>query len=106
MSRSNGSPSGSRKVALVRVMAHPRWSTSSPTFWNRGMVPSSDVRPPGPPASADVTETDQTGVASLGPDQCRSDQLPEERMGLIGSALELGVGLGADPEGMTGEFDE
>ena len=59
-----------------------------------------------PPASADGTDVDQVRVASLGPGQGGAHQLAEERVGLVGSALELRVGLRADPERVAGQLDE
>ena len=45
-------------------------------------------------------------VAALGPRQRRRDQLAEQRVGPVGPALELGVGLGADVERMVGQLHE
>ena len=45
-------------------------------------------------------------VAALGAGQRRGDELPEERSRPLGAALELGVGLGADPERVALELDE
>src|SRR5580704_16655215 len=101
-SRSKDIPSGSRKVALVREMIHPRWRTSSSTISNRGR----SLTCPGWPASAVGIDDGEAGIPTLGPVQGRFHQLAEERVGLIGTTLEFGVGLGPDPEGVTGELDE
>ena len=39
-------------------------------------------------------------------DQRRPDQLAEQRVRPVRPALELGVGLGAHPEGVAGQLDE
>ena len=44
--------------------------------------------------------------ACLAPGQRRADQLAEQRVRAVGAALELGVGLRADPERMIVELDE
>src|SRR5436309_7686659 len=90
MSRSNSSPSGDRKVATATVMRLPRWTVRSASFRNR----------------VNRVQRDQPRLAALGPDERGADQLAEERMGAVGPALELGVGLGADPEGVAGQLDE
>ena len=56
--------------------------------------------------SADRTDVDEARVASLGTDQRRAQQLAKERVGLVGPALELRVGLGPHPEGVAGQLDE
>src|SRR5205807_1222246 len=48
----------------------------------------------------------QARLAAFGPGQGGAHQLPEQRMGTVGATLELGVGLGADPEGVTRQLDE
>ena len=45
-----------------------------------------------------VVEVEQVRVAALGPAERGADELAEQRGGPVGPALELGMGLGADPE--------
>ena len=56
----------------------------------------------GSPAPArrlgDGVEVEQVRLAALGPLERRRHQLAEERVGPVGPALELGVGLGRHPE--------
>src|SRR5665213_1095118 len=101
MSRSKGTPSGSRNVARCTRMNQPRWTVSSP----RGVKTGRSV-PGASPASADGTDVDQVRVPALGPGQSGADQLPEQRVGLVGAALELGMGLGPDPERVARQLDE
>src|SRR5436190_5178142 len=49
---------------------------------------------------------EEVWIARLAPFDRRGDQLAEERMRSIRTALELGMCLGADPERMTLELDE
>ena len=43
---------------------------------------------------------------ALGPGQRGTDELAEQRVRVGRTALELGMGLGADPEGMAVQLDE
>ena len=45
-------------------------------------------------------------LAPFGPVQRRGHQIPEQRVGPVGPALELGMGLGADPERVLAQLDE
>src|SRR5665213_3775815 len=101
MSRSKGTPSGSRNVARCTRMNQPWWTVSSPV----GVKTGSSV-PGASPASADGTDVDQMGVPTLRPGQGGADQPLEQRVGLIGAALELGMGLGAHPVRVTRQLDE
>src|SRR5437763_3256877 len=87
MSRSNSVPSGAAKVPTATVISGPRWTVRSERFWNPGNV-------------------DEPRGTAFGPGHGRANQLPEQRMGSVGAALELGVGLGGDPERMAGQLDE
>ena len=49
---------------------------------------------------------EQVRVAALGSRQRGADELAEQRGRAVGAALELGMGLRADPEGMVDELDE
>src|SRR5438552_6238318 len=57
-------------------------------------------------ARSNALEVEQAGCPPLGPAQRGADELAEEGVGAIGAALELGVGLRADPEGMPCELEE
>ena len=85
-----------------------RWTTASPRWRN----------PPVPRVGHAVrvawlrrggrldVEVEQVRVAALGPGQRGADELAEQRRRALGPALELGVGLGADPERVALELDE
>ena len=51
-------------------------------------------------------EIEQVRLAPLGPVQRRRHQLAEQGVGPVGPALELRVGLGADPERVLAQLDE
>ena len=51
---------------------------------------------------ADGLDVDEVRVAPLGPGQRGADELAEQRVGPVGAALELGVGLGPHPERVPG----
>jgi hypothetical protein len=51
-------------------------------------------------------ELDEVRLATLGPVHRRADQLAEEGVGPFRPALELRMGLGAHPEGVTRKLDE
>ena len=51
-------------------------------------------------------ELEQVGRPALGSGQGGGHERLKERMGAGGAALELGMGLGADPERVAGELDE
>src|SRR5947208_16013236 len=87
MSRSNVVPSGPSKVPTATLISEPWWTGRSGTWRNR-------------------VNLEQSRLAALGPGQGCPDQVPEQRVGTVGTALELGVGLGADPERMAGQLDE
>src|SRR5439155_9032234 len=87
MSRSNSLPSGATNVPTATLISGPRWTIRSERFWN-------------------PVNVDEPRGAAFGPGQRSADQRPEQRMGPVGSALELGVGLGADPEDVAGQLDE
>jgi hypothetical protein len=109
MSRVKLEPSGASKVPTARLMTWPSWTRCSSRCRNRpGCVPPrhrrdggrSDGRHP-----VDV-EVGQVRVAALGTGQRGADELPEQRGGTLGPALELRMGLGAHPERMALELDE
>src|SRR4051794_38809686 len=56
--------------------------------------------------SGRVVELEQVGRPALGPAQGGGHERLEQRVRAVGAALELGVGLGADPEGVAGQLDE
>ena len=107
MSRSNSSPSGASKVAdgdvpdvaLVhepvaevakrcRRRRHAGLATASAQRW---LVSST---------------TNRCGARDFAASQRRVDQLAEQRVRPVGAALELGMGLRADPERVVVELDE
>ena len=97
MSRWNGSPSGLSKSATTTRQTWPWWTSRSPSR-----------RKPSPRDAGSVDVSGDDGVAAaLGAELERgADELAEQRMRAVGPALELGVGLGADPERVVGELDE
>src|SRR5215212_7138341 len=90
-------------VARVTCTTGPRWRTSSPSDRNpssptsRGSAPGDGHR---------RVEVEQAGATALGPLERRPQEVPEQRGGAVGPALELRVGLGADPERVRLELDE
>ncbi len=46
------------------------------------------------------------GLAPLGPLEGGPEQVSKERVGTVGTAFELGVRLGADPERVLAQLDE
>src|SRR5262245_24659160 len=51
-------------------------------------------------------QIDEARAAALCAGQVGAHELAEQRRRMVGPALELGMGLGADPERMTVELDE
>src|SRR5438309_8652773 len=86
-SRVNSSPDGSAKVPTATVIRLPRWTSRSASLRNR-------------------LNLDEPRCPALGPDERGPHQLAEQWMGPVGPALELGMGLRADPGRVTGQLDE
>src|SRR3954469_12305245 len=86
-------------VARATHTTGPRWTTSSPRARNTVALPAGD-------RDGCVLEVEQAGPATFGPLECRPQEVPEERGGPVGTALELGMGLRADPVGVAVELDE
>src|ERR1700728_14875 len=95
MSRSKVYPAGSRNVPVTRRMNDPSCRRRSP---RKRKLPFSAGG-----IEADVEQV-RVPVARAG-DGC-ADELPEERVGTVGAALELRVRLGPDPERMARQLDE
>ena len=100
-SRSNGSPSGPTNVPTPSEITAP--SKTSPRWIVRVADRLGDSTRSAP---AVAVELDEVRVAALGPAQGGADELAEQRRRPVGAALELGVGLGADPERVALELDE
>src|SRR5690242_1290364 len=62
--------------------------------------------PGGCAASCAGVHGEEVRRAVLGPLERSADELAEQRRRAVRAALELGVGLGADPERVTLELDE
>ena len=98
MKRSKGPPSGSSDLGL----AHGEDPTSEhlhlghPAEWHRCLTR----------VLGHAIEVEQVRLAPLGPVERRRHQFTEQGVGPVGSALELGVGLGADPERVLAQLDE
>src|SRR5207302_9911968 len=60
----------------------------------------------GPLEVIQTSHVKEAGAPALGSGQSRPDQRPEQRVGSIRPALELRMGLGPDPERVTGQLDE
>src|SRR5439155_13222082 len=86
-SRVNSSPDGSANVPTATVIRLPRWTSRSASLRNR-------------------LNLDEPWRPALGTGERGTHQLAEQRMGPVGPALELGMGLRADPERMARQLDE
>src|SRR5437870_4840669 len=86
-SRSNSSPSGSAKVPTPTEIRWPPKTSRSASLRNG-------------------VKLQQARTPALGPGQSGAHQLPEQGVGAVGPALELGMGLSADPERVAFELDE
>ena len=99
-----------RTSAATSDQIPQRWMVRSPRRRNptRGVTPRSCRRARRTVGTGrhGVTERQEVRVASLAARQRGADELAEERVGPVGTALELGVGLRADPERVLGQLDE
>src|ERR1039458_7655609 len=81
------------------------WTTEIPHPWRR--TSSARWRNPCSGGGTDVgVDGDEPWQASVGAAQGGSQELSEQGVGTVGSALELRVGLGPHPEGVIGKLDE
>src|SRR5438270_5765113 len=86
-SRWNVDPSGASNVPTATEIRVPVWTDLSASLRNG-------------------VNLQQARLATLGPGEGGAHQFPEQRMGTVGAAPELGVGLGADPERVARQLDE
>ena len=93
-------------MAVTIEMRQPPWIRRSPRGRKSGaLTPGGPARPAtGHRRPVDCTEVeiDEPRLAALGALDGRREQLAEERVGTVRPALELGVGLGPDPERVVG----
>ena len=94
-SRSKVEPSGASKVAFTTRM---RWRAISSRSRDVPELRSRD--------DSRAVQREEVGRPGLGPLEGRADELAEQRGRPVGPALELGMGLRADPERVAVELDE
>src|SRR5436305_10175639 len=95
-SRSNSLPSGSTNVPNPADTSVPAHCGRSPTL--RKPIESE--------SEGGGVELQQPGGSTLGPAQGGGHEGGEQGVGPVGAALELGMGLGANPERVVGQLDE
>src|SRR3954454_24421538 len=99
--RSNSVPSGATNVPTAVEITWPRWISRSLTLPNPVTKSGqADGR------YEDLVAQKQMRIPALGPRERGSDELAEQRCRSIGPALELRMGLRADPERVPFELDE
>src|SRR4051794_38552658 len=90
-SRSNSLPAGSTNVPVPAGTRGPRHTMRSSRLRN---------------SDSGVVELQQPGGSTLGPAQGGGHEGGEQGVGPVGAALELGMGLGPDPERVAVQLHE